>query len=329
MKSLVDSNEIPIIDLNFSDSEVKNLDEKCIQRIAKELDEAMSKHGTALFINHGICQKKRQKLSEYFKKFSELPPDIKNKYMVKKNHGYITTPSVKRQNQDITEILHAFNFGNTMESQIPEKELPGFRDTIISSIREFTNLQILILKAFAAALNIPSDFFHKIHGFISEEPQFTTTFRLLYYPAMKDVDFDQIKADNKTRFGPHFDYGSFTLLATDSEGLEVIKPGTNVWRPVGHLSNAIQINGGQILEIWSKKRYQAIMHRVVIPEEELLKNRARFCQVLFVHSTPECPVAPIESVLNGTCPDGTLSSGEFAMQKLSETFANYNILDDK
>ncbi|TMW43860.1 hypothetical protein DOY81_011060 [Sarcophaga bullata] len=78
------------------------------------------------------------------------------------------------------------------------------------------------------------------------------------------------------RCGAHTDYGTFTLLAQDSEGgLEVKLPGSEKWQRIGHLPGAILINVGEILSIWTQNRYPALQHRVVVPEQEHIRSRGR------------------------------------------------------
>lgn len=80
------------------------------------------------------------------------------------------------------------------------------------------------------------------------------------------------------------DYGTFTLLSQDSEGgLEAKLPGSSKWKRVGHLPGAILINTGEILSIWSKKRYPALLHRVIIPEQESVRVRGRHSMAFFCH----------------------------------------------
>lgn len=86
------------------------------------------------------------------------------------------------------------------------------------------------------------------------------------------------------RCGEHTDYGTFTLLAQDSEGgLEVKLPGSEKWHRVGHLPGAILINCGEILSIWTQERYPALQHRVVIPEQEHIRSRGRHSIAFFCH----------------------------------------------
>lgn len=87
-----------------------------------------------------------------------------------------------------------------------------------------------------------------------------------------------------TRCGAHCDYGTFTLLSQDSEGgLEAKLPGSSKWMRVGHLPGAILINTGEILSVWSQARYPALLHRVIIPEQESLRVRGRHSIAFFCH----------------------------------------------
>jgi len=97
------------------------------------------------------------------------------------------------------------------------------------------------------------------------------------------------------RCGAHTDYGTFTLLAQDSEGgLEVKLPGSNKWRRLGHLPGAILLNCGEILSIWTNKQYPALEHRVVIPEQEHLRCRGRHSIAFFCHPDNLTLISPNE-----------------------------------
>lgn len=60
-------------------------------------------------------------------------------------------------------------------------------------------------------------------------------------------------------------------------------PGSTKWKRVGHLPGAILINTGEILSIWSQKRYPALLHRVIIPEQESVRVRGRHSLAFFCH----------------------------------------------
>ncbi|XP_017100029.1 uncharacterized protein [Drosophila bipectinata] len=91
----------------------------------------------------------------------------------------------------------------------------------------------------------------------------------------------------------HVDYGTFTLLAQDSEGgLEIKLPGSEKWNRVGHLPGSILVNCGQILNIWTQERYPALQHRVVIPEQESIRARGRHSIAFFCHPDNMTSISP-------------------------------------
>lgn len=66
--------------------------------------------------------------------------------------------------------------------------------------------------------------------------------------------------DDKLYSKNYTDFGTFTLLAQDSEGgLEVRLPGSEKWQRVGHLPGSIFIISGEILSIWTEARYPALV----------------------------------------------------------------------
>lgn len=175
-----------------------------------------------------------------------------------------------------------------------------------------------MLQAISLALELPLDYLLEKHSHMLDgEIENMTTFRLLYYPplypddnrcelvrgnstysyqrcAMDRLDL-QLPDDathenefrlnqNVTRCGPHCDYGTFTLLAQDSEGgLEVKMPGSEKWRRVGHLPGAIFINTGELLALWTQERFPALPHRVIIPSQQHIRNRGRHSIAFFCH----------------------------------------------
>ncbi|XP_030563803.1 1-aminocyclopropane-1-carboxylate oxidase-like [Drosophila novamexicana] len=111
----------------------------------------------------------------------------------------------------------------------------------------------------------------------------------------KDGELSEHKLANGAviRCGAHVDYGTFTLLAQDSEGgLEVKLPGSEKWHRVGHLPGAILVNCGEILSIWTRERYPALQHRVVVPEQEHIRSRGRHSIAFFCHPDNITMISP-------------------------------------
>lgn len=213
------------------------------------------------------------------------------------NHGYIK-PGIEKFDGKTPELRHAFNICTLNVSNLPEEPLPGFREHVSELVQDFRNLSRLLLQALAVGLELPLNFFMDKHShMLSGANDNETTLRLLYYPPLVEDDnkcelikgsckysyqrcamdrpdlglrdddnsaTEVIDSDGKTsvitRCGAHCDYGTFTLLAQDSEGgLEAKLPGCEKFKRVGHLPGAILINAGEILSMWTSEKYPALV----------------------------------------------------------------------
>ncbi|KAH8267973.1 hypothetical protein KR018_008686 [Drosophila ironensis] len=115
-----------------------------------------------------------------------------------------------------------------------------------------------------------------------------TTLRLLYYPPVNEENPKQL-----VRCGAHADYCSFTLLGQDSEGgLEVKLRGSQKWERVGHLPGALFLNCGETMALWTNQQYHALQHRVIVPEEDGTRRRARHSVAYFCHPDSKTLINP-------------------------------------
>lgn len=71
------------------------------------------------------------------------------------------------------------------------------------------------------------------------------------------------------RAGAHSDYGSLTLLfqrKSGGEGLQILPPSEPLdsgrWRDTGVVDDALLVNVGDALELWSGARFKSTLHRV-------------------------------------------------------------------
>jgi isopenicillin N synthase-like dioxygenase len=84
----------------------------------------------------------------------------------------------------------------------------------------------------------------------------TSFLRLNFYPRFADA------ADSPFGVGEHTDAGALTLLLQDEQaGLEVCRDGR--WYLVEPRNDAIVVNIGDMIQVWSNDRYRAALHRVV------------------------------------------------------------------
>ncbi|CEQ42268.1 SPOSA6832_04085, partial [Sporobolomyces salmonicolor] len=104
-------------------------------------------------------------------------------------------------------------------------------------------------------------FFTSQHG---EGPDSTSILRFLHYPAIPAGSNVE-----PNRAGAHSDYGSLTLLfqrKDGGEGLQLL-PSTEPieggkWRDTGVVENALLVNIGDAMELWSGANFKSTLHRV-------------------------------------------------------------------
>ena len=93
------------------------------------------------------------------------------------------------------------------------------------------------------------------------------------------------------------DYGLITLLYQDEIGGLEVKGVSNTWTPANPIQDAILINAGDMLEMFTNGRLPATLHRVIIPEEEIKKKTTRQSIVFFVHPEHETMISPLPAFM--------------------------------
>ena len=82
------------------------------------------------------------------------------------------------------------------------------------------------------------------------------------------------------------------LYQDEIGGLEV-KGVNNTWTPANPIKDAVLINAGDMLEMFTNGSLPATLHRVIIPEEEIKKRTSRQSIVFFVHPDHETMISPL------------------------------------
>lgn len=129
---------------------------------------------------------------------------------------------------------------------------------------------------------LPPDFFSSQHH---EGPDSRSILRFLHYPAIPagaNVE--------PNRAGAHSDYGSLTLLfqrKSGGEGLQILPPSEplegGTWRETGIVDDALLVNVGDALELWSGARFKSTLHRV---REVSHDSWCRNCFAMFLTGAP-------------------------------------------
>lgn len=179
-------------------------------------------------------------------------------------------------------------------SMWPEKP-DNFQEEVETYFTKARQVALTVLEDIATALELDAGFF---------ADKFDKPMALLrsnYYPK-RPVD----ATDNDFGIAAHTDYGCLTLLATDgTQGLEV-KMKDGKWQTVNAAPGTFIINFGEMLEIWSRGKIKATLHRVVGGNQE------RISIPLFFNPNYNTNVAP-----EG---EAKIIAGEYLANRYQETY---------
>lgn len=101
-----------------------------------------------------------------------------------------------------------------------------------------------------------------------------TAMLFLHYPGATDTASENKQEEPKGGHNAHTDAGVLTLLFADSPGLQVLSPRTNEWENVSTKPGHAIVNVGDTLRFVSRKRFRSILHRVVLPEDQVASRYA-------------------------------------------------------
>ena len=133
------------------------------------------------------------------------------------------------------------------------EEQPALKTTLLDWQKSMTEMAIVLLRAFAEALNLPADAFDALYG---DKPN--EHIKLIRYPGQQSSQSNQ-------GVGAHKDSGFLSFLLQDAQkGLQVeIAP--DRWIDATPLPGSFVVNIGELLELATNGYLRATVHRVVSP----------------------------------------------------------------
>ena len=314
--------EIPMLDVSglYSDDPAKIAD------VAKTLRGHLENIGFLYVTGHGVPPESIDAVRAAAKLFHAQPDEEKQKLKIDKNfRGYlgfntstiVTSSVAKVSKPNQSESLMIMNevaaddadalAGKPLQgpNQWPdESNLPGFRDTIETYVKQMTDLARRLVSAIATSLGMPAD---GLDGYF-EKP--TTFLRLLHYPT-------QPAEEGLFGSAPHTDYGFITLLAQDDVGGLEVKNKAEEWVPAPPVANAFVMNVGDILARWSNDLFVSTPHRVINRS-----GRERYSQPFFFDPSMESSI----ETLPATVPAGSQPKyqpviyGEYLMERIDKNY---------
>lgn len=284
-------------------------------RIIQEIGLAIEKLGFFHVINHGISKVLIDEVIKEMKYFFNSPLSIKNSVRRSFNNsrGYANDEYTKQ----LIDIKEIFDMGHTPHRELPcdasensvldgynqwpqGDEFLKFRDTTENYYDECTKLSNILMEAIFHYLS-SSCLIENNEKVISEKignafSEHTSLMRLNYYPVLRNQEMSN---DGDTiylkQFGVsrHTDAGAITLLYQGGSGLQVYSGskedfGDGQWIDVDVIENGFTVNIGDMLQVWSNKRFKAPEHRVLASD-----MNERFSIPYFYNPSYDAEITPI------------------------------------
>jgi len=285
------------------------------------LDRACADWGFFQVTGHGISQELMDATLARMREFFALP--IAEKRAVERTAtnawGFFDRELTKntRDWKEIYDVGPAVTSG-PLAGNVPQwpASLPEFRATILAFQEACTRLSYRLLEALALNLGAPAASLLDAFG-----PRHTSFLRLNYYPPCGDPaspDAPAMPASGQLGGRHHTDAGALTILLQDDQpGLQVEREGR--WYLVEPRADALVVNVGDIVQVWSNDRYRAALHRVLAK-----RARSRDSAPFFFNPACDATYAPLPSVCDDDDPPRycPIRWGEFRAARAAGDYAD-------
>ena len=243
--------QVPVIDIAKLDS----------PESLRRIDRACRDWGFFQVTGHGIEPALLRSIFEVSRELFAQPAEAKRRIRRDADNpwGYYDKELTKNR-RDWKEI---YDFGPADGDKLRPRWPAGyfrlrFEPVVRAYYANCRSLGLRLLSAMAANLGVSPE--HLASGF---DNMHTSFLRLNYYPRYTPT----AGADRPFGVGEHTDSGALTLLLQDEQpGLEVFREGR--WYAVEPRPDALVINIGDMVQVWSNDRYRAALHRVITNPRE-------------------------------------------------------------
>ncbi len=293
---------VPVVDLESAD-------------VAAAVDAACRDWGFFQLVGHGVDREVRDDLLRQMHCFFGLPREVKRGVERSATNvwGYYDRELTKNQ-QDWKEI---FDVGpvervGPLAGSFPQwpESLPEFRAAILAFAESATRVAERLLHLVAHNLGQSAE---RLDDYFGEEQ--TSFLRLNHYPRCpKPAPGDSPTAPLAGPLGIHHhtDAGALTVLLQDNQpGLQVQRDGR--WHTVQPHEDALVVNIGDIVQVWSNDRYRAPLHRVIAHAAQ-----DRYSAPLFYNPSYATNYAPLSSPPRYR----SINWGEFRAQRAAGDYAD-------
>lgn len=280
------------------------------------LDAACRDWGFFQVVGHGVDRRVSDGLLAQMRSFFGL--DAAQKRSVSRtaeNPWGFYDQELTKNTRDWKEI---FDYGPPEGAAVPQwpRGRPEFQQAVQDFYGAAEKLSFELLAALSRNLGMPPDYLAE--GFRSSHSSFL---RLNYYPVCPAPARPQkldIPVDGHLGINHHTDAGALTVLVQDRQpGLEVFRYGD--WHLIEPCEDALVINIGDIVQVWSNDRYRAALHRVVASSEA-----ERYSAPFFFNPAYVTDYAPLPSTVDPAHPARyrPINWGEFRAGRAAGDYAD-------
>jgi isopenicillin N synthase-like dioxygenase len=293
---------IPVIDINELND----------PGTLEALDEACRKWGFFQVINHRIPQSVIDFVFDQTNAFFSLPLAEKRRILRTKENpwGFFDRELTK----NVRDLKQVYDFGPSDGSSIRPQwpaGMPEFRNAIHRYYRHCEKLGYRLLAAISTNLGMSPGYLSRGFG-----PDHSSFLRLNYYPVALTPASNR---DGHLGVGQHTDAGALTVLLQDDQaGLEVFHD--NEWHIVEPRKDALVVNIGDIVQVWSNDTYFAALHRVIASAE-----KDRYSIPYFMAPEYRTNYEPVPTMVSDDRPPRykSINWGEFKRLRSDGDYADY------
>src|SRR5690606_7370424 len=302
------TNSLPVIDVSDLSSR-STLD---------AIDAACREWGFFQIERHGIDENRIRALKRQMRAFFAQPLDVKREILRTADNPWgFYDRELTKHTPDWKQVYdYGPPDGGVIMPQWPAA-LPEFRGAIQGFYDACYALALWLLRAIAVNLGMPP---RSLDSYFV--PEHTSFLRLNYYPKCpkpaRPTDLS-LGRDGYLGVNHHTDAGALTLLLQDEQpGLEVFHDGA--WHLVEPRPDALVVNIGDIVQVWSNDRYEAALHRGLVSAEA-----ARFSAPFFLNPAYSAEYAPLPSTVDAHHPPlyWPINWGTFRARRAAGDYADH------
>jgi validamycin A dioxygenase len=293
--------------------------------ISRETDDALRQAGMFLLRGHGVPAGLAEEMRACGRQFFALTGEQKARYAVQGRYdngwtgpGLLAAAAIEG-GESAPDLHEAFHMGPTHRTgnaefdalYYPENrwpaEIPGLRTVAERYTEHMVRVALQVLEMLAVVLGVPEDFF------TSQARRATWTQNVNWYPPLATVGMVQ---PGQMRVGPHFDFGSLSLLDRQLGvgGLEVWSTDGG-WGVPPYDPSSLAVILGDLMNRWTDGRWRALRHRVLPPSPEAPAEEL-FSLVFFFEADPDTVITPLEPPAGGGAGKEPVTAGESIMKNL-------------